>query len=474
MCESNRLDTANPTSNFTKEGGELHLAGATALRLEDAASSEFVRFFASDAEASPGRTLDLVARFQLLSTAPNDADTGFRIAVNDGQARAAFVGVLRDDFGTGTVHDRIGLLGQGLPSAAASWRTVPVDLTGPVTVRLRRHADGGAELVSVNGVPPDPAVVLEAAELPGPTRGVSSVEFGSFGVEAQVSVDVLEFYSEYECAADVAPPSITCTVPDGLVWYGADVTVPCVAGDGESGLASAADAAFELTTAVTPGTEVADAATDSRSVCDNAGNCATAGPYRFDVDRRAPTIECAPATFLVGQVPANVSAVATDAGSGPASQAIFATADTSSGGTRTVVLAASDAVGNAASAACAYTVGYGFSGFLAPVKDPGIVNVGKAGRTYPIKWGPHGAGGVLVTGLDAIAQIRIKTTSCSGFTNDPTDALETSTTAGTGLRYDSAENHYVYNWATPGTPGCYTLFLELDSGQTFPAFFRLT
>src|SRR5688500_15575054 len=48
------------------------------------------------------------------------------------------------------------------------------------------------------------------------------------------------------------------------------------------------------TTAVTAGAETANAKTNSRQVCDTAGNCSTAGPIGGNrVDRKAPAITIA-------------------------------------------------------------------------------------------------------------------------------------------------------------------------------------
>jgi uncharacterized repeat protein (TIGR01451 family) len=168
---------------------------------------------------------------------------------------------------------------------------------------------------------------------------------------------------------DATPPQVSCGAADGA-WHNSDVTIACTASDPESGLANAGDASFNMTTNVPIGTETANAATNSRQVCNTVGECTTAGPITGNkVDKKPPTITItSPAANATYQLNAIVGAsyFCGDGGSGVAScQQPFATGspiDTADTGTKTFTVTATDNVGNPSTLTVTYSVVSGGGG----------------------------------------------------------------------------------------------------------------
>jgi len=162
---------------------------------------------------------------------------------------------------------------------------------------------------------------------------------------------------------DRTPPSVSCGSADGL-WHANNVSIGCTSFDsGGSGLANPSDAAFSLSTTVPAGVETANASTGTRMVCDVAGNCTTGGPIGGNmIDRKAPTITInvpANVVYILNQaVPSNYACA--DGGSGVATcagpVANGSNIDTSSVGTKSFMVQATDAVGNASNQSVTYTV----------------------------------------------------------------------------------------------------------------------
>ena len=161
---------------------------------------------------------------------------------------------------------------------------------------------------------------------------------------------------------DRSGPSIQCGAADG-VWHAGNVSIPCTASKGMSGLAHAGDATFSLVTNVAAGVETAGAQTDARTVCDVAANCASADPIGGNrIDRKAPVIAIASpqanAAYILNQL---VSAKYTcnDGGAGTITCAGGVAPawriDTSSPRAGIFTVNAADRVGNRTSLSVTYT-----------------------------------------------------------------------------------------------------------------------
>ena len=114
---------------------------------------------------------------------------------------------------------------------------------------------------------------------------------------------------------------------------------------------------------------------------------------------------------------------------------------------------------------------YEFVGFLQPIDNPPTVNIGSAGKTYPVKFKLVSPSGTSLGDPGLIKEIRFKSVACGSFSTDPTDAIETAATGGTSLRFDGSQ--WIYNWATPSTKGCYVLYVLLSDGSTRQANLQL-
>ena len=217
-------------SNFDKDGTQPFAPG-NVLTLDDTSVSDFVTLYAYDADAAAGRDIDVVAAFQVRDGVPTNADVGNRVVINDGQTRSAIAACIYfryynpDGSGNYVQVPGVGLLSQGSPSDQASYPAfVPVDWhAAPVRIRLRRYANGDAELVEVNGVAPSPRALLTADEAPAPTHGgFPTVEFGTgteATPEATSTVEYIAFRSVSPFAGPLVEPT-TLSVANASGAYG--------------------------------------------------------------------------------------------------------------------------------------------------------------------------------------------------------------------------------------------------------------
>jgi hypothetical protein len=242
------------------------------------------------------------------------------------------------------------------PAGISGWSAAPVTVTFTATdsngpsVGSITYSATGAQAAPATTVPGANAQVVVTADGTTTISYYATDTAGSSSAPQSLTVQV-----------DQTAPAIACAAPSAA-WSATDLSVSCTAADAASGLANPGQATLTLTTSVPTGTETAAAATNSVTVCDVAGNCATAGPITgLMVDRLAPSITIiAPAgSYTLGQL-VIASYSCSDAGSGVATcagpQPSGSLVNTLLAGTHTFVVDATDAVGNHSQALATYTV----------------------------------------------------------------------------------------------------------------------
>jgi hypothetical protein len=340
------------------------------------------------------------------------------------------------------------------PSDGASYKlgdTVTVDFACS-------DGAGGSGILYCNGMQPN-GTPLDTSRLGSFTFQAFALDQALNGTTRTVTYRVV----------DSLPPTISIKTPaDGASYgLGDHLTVNYSCGDSGSGVQSC--------TGTTPSgadfdTSQTGAYTFRVTASDVAGNTATATTTYTIVDRTPPSIVIttpANGAFYTqdDSVIASYSCADQPAGSGLLScsgdLATGAPIDTSTVGSRTFTVTATDNANNTATNSSSYRVVYAFSGFFQPVAAFPTANPVKAGEAIPLKFSLHGN-----RGSDVL--------SASSTTWTPCDSgAGTGATAPSSLSYNASLDRYTFLAATDkawaGT--CADLTVTLRDGTAHQARF---
>lgn len=272
---------------------------------------------------------------------------------------------------------------------------------------------------------------------------------------------------------DTGKPMITHSLsaePNSNGWYKEDVTVTFSCDDQDGSGIDTCYADGRTTSSETIG-EGADQSVTGTAT-DYAGNTATDTVTGLNVDKTAPVVLLVggpTGDYYYGNDPAAPTCDATDALSGVAD--CLVSGGGSSVGSHTWTATATDKAGNTSTATISYTVKpWELSGFYAPVDMGGSWNSVKGGSTVPLKFRIFN-GDTQLTDTTDVKNLTIRTVACPGSTAT-VDDIETVTTGGTALRYDTTGSQFIQNWQTPKKPGtCAVATLTTQDGGTITANF---
>lgn len=271
---------------------------------------------------------------------------------------------------------------------------------------------------------------------------------------------------------DKTAPSVSYTganpaAPNSNGWYNTDVVATFSGSDLVSGLLSPA---IQTVTSSGEGTAVL---VQSPAFEDMAGNVTTGTlTESFQIDKTAPTASFSSVvpTGYFGSTAAAPTCVASDGLSGLDGTCVVSGYSTAVGN-HTLSATATDKAGNTTTITQNYAVlAWTLTGFYQPVDMGGILNTVKAGSTVPAKFEVF-AGTTEITD-PSLMSFSMAKIACS--LTALTDAIETTATGSTSLRYDTTGGQFIYNWKTPSGAGtCYQLTMTAKDGSTISANFKL-
>src|SRR5215211_937384 len=376
----------------------------------------------------------------------------------------------------------------GNDSTADSF-TVRLDKTAPTSVSGSPDSAANAagwykSPVSFTFTGTDTLSTIDSCSTPtysGPDGNSQTVSGSCTDKAGNESDSVASSAIKYDATAPVITNVGADSSPNAAGWYKTDVKHEFSASDNLSGFTGGVTTQSIFKTITQEGSAVT---TTSGTVTDLAGNVSNSETSPgYNVDKTMPTLNptVSPNPVVLGGL-ATASAGASDpGGSGIASSSCANPVNTNNiGAGQTVSCSATDLAGNTKTASATYSVAAKLDKFLQPI-DGNMINEGKVGRVYPVKWQLTNTNNVLIS--DAAAQALIdqnlikvqqRTMSCS--TGEPTDVLETEVAAGsTVVRYDATSDQFVYNYKAPATKGCYNLeVINADGVNTRSIHFNFT
>jgi hypothetical protein len=119
---------------------------------------------------------------------------------------------------------------------------------------------------------------------------------------------------------------------------------------------------------------------------------------------------------------------------------------------------------------------YGFNGFFEPVNNPMTLNVGKAGRTFPLKFKLPLCAGGYVSRPNVVTAIAYRAITCDTFLPQDQLPADAGTSGASGLHYDATEQQWIFNWQTSASFAnkCHELRFDFDNGSYRTALFKFS